>query len=597
MKTIENRISFPLVTALVAVSFCSTVQAQFSRPPTFPLNLEGQWHPQGPWDLLDSMTDPNCFPIPPAPGVLGCIGEIAHGAVLPAPASNPNMIRVLLMNAAYNGFTRQDGLGPKAFVWSPRFPGTATTLTLPGPPSCAMDPLLTGAFFCSGHSFDAQGDLIIAGGTDLPMGPPFYGTDATYRLDTSVHPPAFSCLPDMQRDRWYPVVITLGDGSLMTAGHALNPVVSPPSEETNEILDPAKTAWTLSENKTEGVDCPTPGPLADLHDYPRLHLLSSGNVLHTNTLINGSAATYLWDPTLCPPEGRWKVASSPLNIHSHGSSVHYIVRPNNGVRGTPSPITEVIYQLGGGQADGAEDSCYAGTSFAAMPARFVEKIVDPDLTSPWLTAPSMVHERMNQNTVILADGSMLAVGGFDEVGSNCVGVTTPERYEPPEVFGDPMAVWEEMAVQDEERRYHSVAGLLPDGRVYSAGGNIIEPTPSASYTIELYSPHYLFTGTRPTITSSPPAAALGGTFEIQVQLGSTVIDRVVLIRNNSTTHAFDSNQRYVELEHEELEGSTVVVRAPENHDIAPLGKYMLIVQGAQGANRIPSKAKWIQLVP
>jgi len=71
-----------------------------------------------------------------------------------------------------------------------------------------------------------------------------------------------------------------------------------------------------------------------------------------------------------------------------------------------------------------------------------------------------------------------------------------------------------MASLGTARLYHSLALLLPDGRVLVAGGGRFSDgtAPTDKFSGELYSPPYIFKGARPVITSAPATATYGGTF-------------------------------------------------------------------------------------
>jgi hypothetical protein len=87
-------------------------------------------------------------------------------------------------------------------------------------------------------------------------------------------------------------------------------------------------------------------------------------------------------------------------------------------------------------------------------------------------------------------------------------------------------------------------------------------------------------------------------FKVGVAPGRTV-NRVALIRNGSTTHAFNPDQRYVELRMLldepaiETNARHLVVETPANAYWAPPGYYLLTVVDDQG---LPvSLAHWIRL--
>ena len=106
-----------------------------------------------------------------------------------------------------------------------------------------------------------------------------------------------------------------------------------------------------------------------------------------------------------------------------------------------------------------------------------------------------------------------------------------------------------MAVQEYWRVYHSTALLLPDGRVASLGGNPEQGV--YEQRIEIYSPSYVYTsnGTpapRPTMTGVPAQIAYAAAFEVTTAAPGAIRE-AVLMRPGAVTHAFDMEQRLVEI--------------------------------------------------
>jgi hypothetical protein len=193
----------------------------------------------------------------------------------------------------------------------------------------------------------------------------------------------------------------------------------------------------------------------------------------------------------------------------------------------------------------------------------------------------MTYARNNANLVLLADGTVLAVGGGGGLGTWIHPVLATELYNP--VTG----TWRVMASQGTQRMYHSTAVLLPDGRVVSAGSN---DSSSTEYTYEIFSPPYLFAGSRPVITSAPGSLTYGATFSI-VTPDAASIARVALMRPGATTHANDFDQRYVDLRFTVGSGH-LSAAAPVSGNYAPPGSYMLVIVNSRG---IPSIMPFIVL--
>jgi hypothetical protein len=141
------------------------------------------------------------------------------------------------------------------------------------------------------------------------------------------------------------------------------------------------------------------------------------------------------------------------------------------------------------------------------------------------------------------------------------------------------------------RLYHSIALLLPDGRVAVGGGGRFGGLPETDQlTIEIFSPPYLFYGLRPTITTAPSTATYGATFPVQTPDGASIAS-VVLLKPGSVTHSFNGEQRYVPLSFTRSAGG-LSVRAPANANLAPPGYYMLFIVNSTG---VPSVAKFVSI--
>jgi hypothetical protein len=139
-----------------------------------------------------------------------------------------------------------------------------------------------------------------------------------------------------------------------------------------------------------------------------------------------------------------------------------------------------------------------------------------------------------------------------------------------EMYDPETGQWQAAAVAEVVRLYHSVALLLPDGRVITACGNPPTygnhapwepPQPNEELRLEVYRPPYLFRGPRPEITGAPQQWGYGATVAVQSpQAGQ--LRWAQLISPGSTTHAFDCHQRLVDLPITAQPGGQLEVATP-----------------------------------
>jgi len=203
----------------------------------------------------------------------------------------------------------------------------------------------------------------------------------------------------------------------------------------------------------------------------------------------------------------------------------------------------------------------------------------------------MQYSRRQQNATILPDGTVLVTGGTSAAGfnDNSGAVFAAELWDP--ASGN----WTTMANMAVPRLYHSTAALLPDGRVLTTGGGRPKATnggidhPDA----EIFSPPYLYKGTRPTITTAPSLASYGGSITIDTP-DAAGITRVTLVGLTTTTHAFNMGQRFSALPFSNAGGGSLLATVPVSPNLLPLGYYMLFIINGNG---VPSIGRMIRILP
>ena len=223
------------------------------------------------------------------------------------------------------------------------------------------------------------------------------------------------------------------------------------------------------------------------------------------------------------------------------------------------------------------------------PATATTEIIDLSAATPqWQYGPSMSQPRIQLNATILPNGKVLSTGGSRNDEDALTASLNGDLY-------DPVAnTFSAAGTNVFPRLYHSNALLLPDATVLLIGGN--PQRGNYEHRLEIYSPAYLFNGggaaaVRPTITGlTPEAVSYDSPFQVQTPDAADIAS-VVLVRPGTPTHAFDMDQRLVEVAF--TAGSGVLnVTAPPNGNIAPPGYYMLFVLNTAG---VPSVARFVKI--
>jgi len=202
----------------------------------------------------------------------------------------------------------------------------------------------------------------------------------------------------------------------------------------------------------------------------------------------------------------------------------------------------------------------------------------------------MAYARSFCNSVVLPDGTVLVLGGqqhpqaFTDTGA----VLSPELWDP--ATGN----FTVMAPEVAPRTYHSVAVLLPDGRVFSGGGGLCGTCATNHPSGQIFTPPYLLNpdGTaraRPGIVSAPATAALGSAITVAT---TSATPTFALVRTTAVTHTVNSDQRRIPLTPAAANGTSYTLDIPADAGVALPGNYLLFALDAQGT---PSIAKIVKI--
>jgi galactose oxidase len=442
----------------------------------------------------------------------------------------------------------------KVLTWSSyapdNFGGSGQTITATYDPATGVVTQRTVTatnhdMFCPGIAILPDGRVLVAGGDDS--------------ANTSIYNPAtdaWTAGPRMNIPRGYQADVTLSDGRVFTIGGSWSGAVGGKNGEVWsaqqgwQVLPGAPVAPILTQD-AQGVY------RADNHAW--LFAWSGGRVLQA-----GPSRAMNWFDTTgtggTTPAGLRGRDGDAMN----GDAVMYDAGKILTVGGAPS------YQ-----------NAQATTN---------AHVLTITGTNVWVRdVAAMANARSFANSVVLPDGNVVVFGGqnFAVPFSDNTAVLTPELWDSArEVFVPlPPAVV--------PRTYHSVALLLPDGRVFTGGGGLCGSCSTNHFDAEIFTPPSLLNpdgtpASRPTITAAPATAPNGGTITVSTDRAVT---RFSIVRFGAATHTVDTDQRRIGLTPTAV-GGGYTVTIPADPGIAVPGYYMLFALDEHG---VPSVAKIIRI--
>ncbi|TDM05777.1 MAG: galactose oxidase [Ideonella sp. MAG2] len=447
----------------------------------------------------------------------------------------------------------------KVLLWSADTPmgfggsgRTYTTLFDPATNS-ASDRLVqeTGhAMFCTGTTLLPDGRLLVNGGSD---------SAATSIYDLSSN--SWTRGGNMNIPRGYQSNTLLQDGSVLTFGGSWS---GGTGNKHGEVWSSGSGWRNLSGLRIDSTLTPD-GPWGgDSHYW--LVPAGNGKVLHPGPGVrmhwldtSGSGAiTYIGDRT--------------------DPSVQ------NGADGPSVAGSFVMYDVGRGLKTG-------GVHKLGQAARSNAYVIEFDKGVSVRKVADMAFQRVYQNSVVLPDGRVVLIGGqtFEAQFTDRDSVMSAEIWDPTtETFTTLPAA---MSVP---RNYHSIAMLMPDGRVMAAGGGLCGGCSANHADLQMLSPPYLFNADgspaqRPVINTAPSTVRYGSV--VNVAMSGPVTD-FALVRMSSTTHTINNDQRRIPLLSADIGNNIYSLQIPSNPGWLLPGVWMLFAMDAKG---VPSVAKLVSI--
>lgn len=342
--------------------------------------------------------------------------------------------------------------------------------------------------------------------------------------------------PAMHHPRWYGTGTVLWDGRLLMQGGTPLADDDDNAIETAEIYSP-ETGWLELTGTTD------------------------------SRIWRGDDGSWWYPKSFVTPAGKvWNIADEHtyyLDPEGVGGIERLDLYPGTNIGGTSSSVSfapGMILQAGAGPNANIFDLNYD-------PPRF-------------MAAAPMHESRIWGNAIVLPDGTVMMVGGSGQFNENEDVAYAPEIWDPK------TNTWTLLAESATPRLYHSTALLLPDGRIFSAGGGA--PGPEDHLNAEVFSPPYLHNpdgslATRLQISGTPDELTYGETFTIGAD---GPVDRITFLKLGNSTHSM-TTQNFMDLGFVQV-GNEVHVAAPDLATVATPGEYMVFALDSKG---VPSEAQ------
>ncbi|MEU0831824.1 kelch motif-containing protein [Streptomyces sp. NPDC005969] len=362
----------------------------------------------------------------------------------------------------------------------------------------------------------------------------------------------------MNEARWYPTLTTLKDGRVLALSglDEIGQIV--PGKD--EVYDPRTKKWAYT------------GIVRKFPTYPAVFLLNDGRLFYS-----GSNAGY-GPADVGRAPGVWDLATNRFE-EIPGLSDAREMETSATVR-LPPAQDEKFMVIGGGGVGESDRSSEKS------------RLVDLKAAEPrFRDGPSLTEGTRYPSASLLPDDSVLVTGGSSDYrgrgGSNILQAR---------LYDAKTDTYRRVADPQVGRNYHSGSLLLPDGRVMIFGSDSLYADKANTrlgifeQRIEIYTPPYLYRGSRPELTAGPKSIRRGGTAVFTTRQGPTITS-AKLMRPSAVTHVTDTDQRSVALGLKRTAGG-IAVTVPGNRALVPSGWYMLFVADAKGT---PSKGTWVRV--
>ncbi|MFE7396976.1 galactose oxidase-like domain-containing protein [Streptomyces sp. NPDC057557] len=362
----------------------------------------------------------------------------------------------------------------------------------------------------------------------------------------------------MNEARWYPTLTTLRDGSVLALSGLDDIGQIVPGKD--EIYDPKTRKWQYT------------GIVRRFPTYPAVFLLNDGKLFYSGSNAGYGPADVGREP------GIWDLTTNSFR-KIPGLSDADEMETSATVRLPPAQDEKFMVIGGGGVGESDRSSAKS-------------RLVDLKAPSPRFRDGASLEEGTRYPSAsLLPDDSLLVTGGSNDYrGRGGSDVLQARLYDPR------TDTYKRVADPAVGRNYHSGSVLLPDGRVMVFGSDSLYADRANTrpgvfeQRIEIYTPPYMYRGSRPELTAGPKTVRRGGTGRFTTAHGAPITS-AKLMRPSAVTHVTDTDQRSVALGLKRTAGG-ITVTVPGNRALVPSGWYMLFVTDDRGT---PSDGTWVDV--
>lgn len=398
--------------------------------------------------------------------------------------------------------------------------------------------------FCPGTARLSDGSLLINGGYDAAQSSLYDPVTNVWKSTAKVNAP-----------RGYPGSTTLADGSVLTLGGAWSGASAPKGAE---VFTPA-SGWRSLSGVPDVPEFMMDRTFKGWQSNSHYNLIPTGN---GKVLLAAPAVDMYWIDTqgngAYTPAGQRGDDGLAFSSNTVMFEAGKILKVGGSSWNNNTPSSAGAYLL---------DTNNGGVD--------VQKL------------PPMAYPRTFSNSVVLPNGQVLVVGGQ----TNTLEFSDSNAVLAPEIFDPTTQKFTVLPPMKVARNYHSVAVLLPDGRVMVGGGGLCACAADHA-DVEILSPSYLFNAdgskaTRPSIVTALDKVSYGSTVNVETSAGVTGF---ALVRLGAVTHAVNNGQRRLALTFTQTDATHHTLQIPSNPGLLVPGQWMLF---AMDANGTPSLARFI----